>query len=161
MARVKAKKVSESALTTVRLMMPTDANIMGNVFGGAIMRYMDEVAAIVAFRHAGKNCVTASIDRMNFYAPVYVGNILIMKASVNYVGTTSMEIGVRIEAQDPVTGRTHHTGSCYITYVALDEQGRPTPIPKVIPVTEEEKRRYKQAMARRKLREAEDAFHKP
>jgi len=83
-------------MTTARLMMPTDANVLGNVFGGAIMRYMDEIAAIVAWRHAGRNVVTASIDRMNFWAPVYVGNVLILKAAVNYVGTTSMEIGVRI-----------------------------------------------------------------
>jgi acyl-CoA hydrolase len=143
-------------MTTVRLMMPTDANVLGNVFGGAIMRYMDELAAIVAWRHAGKNCVTASIDRMNFYAPVYVGNMLVLKAQVNNVGHTSMEIGVRIEAQDPVTGKTVHTGSCYLTYVAIDEKGRPTPIPPLNPVTPDEKRRFKQAIARRRLREAEN-----
>jgi len=137
-------------------MMPTDANVLGNVFGGAIMRYMDEVAAIVAWRHAGKNVVTASIDRMNFYAPVFVGNLLIMKASVNYVGTTSMEIGVRIEAQDPTTREGTHTGSCYLTYVALNEKGKPTPIPPLIITTSEERRRFKQALARRKLREAEN-----
>ncbi len=136
--------------------MPTDANVLGNVFGGAIMRYMDEVAAIVAWRHAGKNVVTASIDRMNFYAPVFVGNLLIMKASVNYVGTTSMEIGVRIEAQDPTTRKGTHTGSCYLTYVALNEKGKPTPIPQLIITTPEERRRFKQALARRKLREAEN-----
>lgn len=153
----KAKKVSESAITTVRLMMPTDGNIMGNVFGGSIMKYVDEVAAMVAFRHAEKNCVTASIDRMNFLAPVYVGNILILKAAVNYVGRTSMEIGVRIEAQDPPSGKIVHTGSCYLTYVALDEKGRPTPVPKIIPETEEEKRRYGEGLARRKMREAEIA----
>ncbi len=135
--------------------MPTDANVLGNVFGGAIMRYMDEVAAIVAWRHAGKNVVTASIDRMNFYAPVFVGNLLIMKATVNYVGTTSMEIGVRIEAQDPTTRRGTHTGSCYLTYVALDNKGKPTPIPPLIVTTPEERRRFKEALARRKLREAE------
>jgi acyl-CoA hydrolase len=155
--RLKAKRVSESAVTTVRLMMPTDGNIMGNVFGGSIMKYVDEVAAIVAFRHAEKNCVTASIDRMNFLAPVYVGNILILKASVNYVGKTSMEIGVRIEAQDPLTGKVVHTGSCYLTYVALDDKGRPTPVPKIIPETPEEKRRYREGLARRKMREAEIA----
>jgi len=154
---LKAKRVSESAVTTVRLMMPTDGNIMGNVFGGSIMKYVDEVAAIVAFRHAEKNCVTASIDRMNFLAPVYVGNILILKASVNYVGKTSMEIGVRIEAQDPLTGKVVHTGSCYLTYVALDDKGRPTPVPKIIPETPEEKRRYREGLARRKMREAEIA----
>ena len=107
-------------MSTARLMMPTDANVMGNVFGGAIMRYMDEIAAIVAWRHAGTNVVTASIDRMNFYAPVYVGNLLVLKAAVNYVGTTSMEIGVRMEAMDPSTREATHTGSSYLTNVALD-----------------------------------------
>lgn len=157
MAGSRGKKTSESEITTARLMMPTDANVLGNVFGGAIMKYMDEVAAIVAWRHAGKNVVTASIDRMNFYAPVYVGNLLILKAAVNYVGTTSMEIGVRIEAQDPSTRKGAHTGSCYLTYVALNEKGRPTPIPPLIASTAAEKRRFRQALARRKLREAENA----
>lgn len=156
MAR-QGKKPTDSAITTARLMMPTDANVLGNVFGGAIMRYMDEIAAIVAWRHAGKNVVTASIDRMNFYAPVYVGNLLIMKAAVNYVGTTSMEIGVRIEAQDPSTREGNHTGSCYLTYVALDDKGKPTAIPPLIPVSPGEKRRFRDALARRKLREAETA----
>jgi acyl-CoA hydrolase len=141
-------------------MMPTDANVLGNVFGGAIMRYMDEIAAIVAWRHAGRNVVTASIDRMNFFAPVYVGNLLILKAAVNYVGTTSMEIGVRIEAQDPTTRKGTHTGSCYLTYVALDEKGKPCPIPRLIVTTPDEKRRFKEAHARRKLREAENAVLK-
>ncbi|HEY6282870.1 MAG TPA: acyl-CoA thioesterase [Nitrososphaerales archaeon] len=156
MAKLRGKRPSESEISTARLMMPTDANVLGNVFGGAIMRYMDEVAAIVAWRHAGKNVVTASIDRMNFYAPVFVGNLLIMKATVNYVGTTSMEIGVRIEAQDPTTRKGAHTGSCYLTYVALNEKGRPTPIPPLIVTTPEERRRFKEALARRRLREAEN-----
>lgn len=160
MANLKGKKPSESEMMTARLMMPTDANVLGNVFGGAIMRYMDEAAAIVAWRHAGRNVVTASIDRMNFFAPVYVGNLLILKASVNYVGTTSMEIGVRIEAQDPSTRRGVHAGSCYLTYVALDERGKPTPIPPLIVATATEKRRFKEAAARRKLREAENAVLK-
>ena len=121
------------------------------------MRYMDEIAAIVAWRHAGRNVVTASIDRMNFWAPVYVGNVLILKAEVNYVGTTSMEIGVRIEAQDPTSRKGTHTGSCYLTYVALDEKGKPCPIPRLILTTPDEKRRFKEALARRKLREAENA----
>jgi acyl-CoA hydrolase len=154
MANLRGRTPSESQVTTVRLMMPTDANILGNVFGGSIMKYMDEVAAIVAWRHAGRNVVTASIDRMDFYAPVYVGNLLLLKASVNFVGTTSMEIGVRIEAQDPSTRKGTHTGSCYLTYVALDRRGRPTPIPPLIPTTDEEKRRFKEGSARRKLRKA-------
>ncbi|HYA55160.1 MAG TPA: acyl-CoA thioesterase [Nitrososphaerales archaeon] len=160
MPDLKGKKPSESAMMTARLMMPTDANVLGNVFGGAVMKYMDEAAAIVAWRHAGKNVVTASIDRMNFFAPVFVGNLLILKASVNYVGTTSMEIGVRIEAQDPSTRKGVHAGSCYLTYVALDEKGRPTRAPPLIVTTTTEKRRFKEAAARRKLREAENAVLK-
>ncbi len=153
----RGKRPTESATTTARLMMPTDANILGNVFGGAIMRYMDEVAAIVAWRHAGRNVVTASIDRMNFFSPVFVGNLLILKASVNYVGNTSMEIGVRIEAQDLATRESIHAGSCYLTYVALDEKGKPTRIPPLVVATPDEKRRFNEALARRKLREAENA----
>ena len=152
MSKAHGKPVSESQMTTVRLMMPTDGNTLGNVFGGAIMRYMDEVAGIVAFHHARKIVVTASIDRMDFYAPVYVGNLLILKAAVNHVGKTSMEVGVRIEAEDPFTGTTTHTGSCYLTFVALDSNGRPTPVDQVIPVTPEEKRRFRDATERRKMR---------
>ena len=160
MAKLQGRRVTESEMTTARLMMPTDANVIGNVFGGSIMKYMDEIAAIVAWRHAGKNVVTASIDRMNFYAPVYVGNLLILKAAVNFVGHTSMEIGVRLEAVDPTTRKGTHTGSCYLTYVALDEKGKPTPIPPLILTTPAEKRRSKEAMTRRKLRETEIAVLK-
>jgi len=160
MEKLRGKRPSESEMTTARLMTPTDANILGNVFGGAIMKYMDEIAAIVAWRHAGRNVVTASIDRMNFYAPVYVGDLLILKASVNFVGTTSMEIGVRLEAQDLSTRKGTHAGSCYLTLVALDEKGRPTPVPPLLVTTSEEKRRFNEAKARRKLREAETAVLK-
>jgi len=156
MPNIRGKRPSESEMTTARLMMPMDANVMGNVFGGAIMRYMDEAAAVVAWRHAGKNVVTASIDRMNFFAPVYVGNLLILKAAVNYVGTTSMEVGVRIEASDPSTRKGIHAGSCYLTFVALDEQGRPSAIAPLIVTTPTEKRRFKEAEARRRIREAEN-----
>jgi acyl-CoA hydrolase len=148
----RGKRVSDSQMTTVRLMMPTDGNVLGNVFGGAIMRYMDETAGIVALHHARKVVVTASVDRLDFYAPVYVGNLLVLKAAVNYVGKTSMEVGVRIEAEDALTGASTHTGSCYLTFVALDSNRRPTPIVPVIPITGEEKRRFREAAARRKLR---------
>jgi acyl-CoA hydrolase len=151
------KRVSESTTTSVRIMMPTDANIRGNVFGGSIMKYMDEIAAVVAFRHAKKNVVTASIDRMNFLAPVYLGNLLVLKASVNYVGKTSMEIGVRMEAEDLITGQVTHAGSCFLTYVALDDEGRPTAVEPVLPVSSDEKRRYNEAATRRRLREVERA----
>ena len=158
MAKLRGKKPLESEMTTARLMMPTDANVLGNVFGGSTMKYMDEAAAIVAWRHAGKNVVTASIDRMNFFSPAYVGDLLVLMASVNFVGTTSMVIGVRFEAEDLSSGKSKHTGSCYLTYVALDEKGKPIPIPPLILTTPVEKRRFKEAQARRKLREAEMAM---
>ena len=109
--------------------MPMDANVAGNVFGGAILRLVDEVASIVAFKHARSNVVTASIDRMDFFSPVYIGDLLRLIASINYVHKTSMEIGVRVEAEDPLTGNVRHTGTCFLTYVALDRKGKPSPVP--------------------------------
>lgn len=152
MSQREKKRVSDSALTTSHLMMPQDANFQGNVFGGAIMKLVDEIAGSVATIHTKRNCVTASIDQMNFFEPVYVGNLLILKASVNYVGKTSMEIGVRIEARDLITDKVTHTGSSYLTFVALDDKKRPTIIPDVIPETDPEVRRYNEARQRRALR---------
>jgi acyl-CoA hydrolase len=118
---------------------------------------MDEIAAVTAFRHAKKPVVTASIDRMNFIAPVYLGDLLVMKASINYVGRTSMEVGVRMEAENLLSGKVTHVGSCFLTYVALDDGGNPTPVDPVIPVTPDEKRRHREAETRRKLRQVERA----
>lgn len=133
-------------------MMPQDANIQGNVYGGTIMKLMDEVAGAVAARHCRRNVVTASVDRMDFFRPVYIGNLLTLKSSVNYVGKTSLEIGVRIEAEDLKTGEILHTGSSYLTFVALDSEGKPSLVPEIIPETSEEKRRYRQAEERRAQR---------
>ncbi|HYB04389.1 MAG TPA: acyl-CoA thioesterase [Nitrososphaerales archaeon] len=144
--------MKESALDTVHLMMPQDANIQGNVYGGTIMKLMDEIAGSVAALHARKNVVTASVDQMSFYEPVYIGNLLMLKASVNFVGKTSMEVGVRIEARDLRTGKTLHTGSSYLTFVALDKSGKPTEIAQIIPETPDEKRRFEEAEARRQRR---------
>jgi acyl-CoA hydrolase len=152
---LEGKSPSESAMTTVRVMMPTDCNIAGNVFGGSIMKYMDEIAGIVAFKHARTLVVTASIDRMNFWRPVFVGNLLILRSSVNFVGKTSMEVGVRIEAEDLISGTVSHTGSCYLTFVALDAHTRPTAVPPLLPTTPDEKRRWREALERRRLRDAE------
>ena len=116
------------------------------------MRLIDEVASIVAFKHARKNVVTASIDRMDFLAPVYIGDLLRLNASINYVHKTSMEIGVRVEAENPLTGDVRHTGTCFLTIVALDKNGRPSPVPPLVPETEEDKRRWEEAEARRSLR---------
>lgn len=133
-------------------MMPQDANIQGNVYGGTIMKLMDEIAGSVAALHARKNVVTASIDKMSFYEPVYIGNLLLLKASVNYVGRTSMEVGVKIESRDLRTGKTVHTGSSYLTFVALDENGKPTEVADVIPETPDQKRRYREGKARKQAR---------
>ncbi len=133
-------------------MMPQDANIQGNVYGGTIMKLMDEIAGSVAALHARKNVVTASVDQMSFYEPVYIGNLLMLKASVNFVGKTSMEVGVRIEARDLRTGKTLHTGSSYLTFVALDQAGKPTGIAQIIPETPDEKRRFQEGKARRQRR---------
>jgi acyl-CoA hydrolase len=153
-------KVSDSSLIASHLMMPQDANIQGNVYGGTIMKLMDEIAGVVAARHCRKNVVTASIDQMSFLKAVYIGNLLILKASVNYVGKTSMEIGVRIEAEDLTTGQRMHTGSSYMTFVALDEEGHPTQVPDIVPVTAEEQRRYRQARERRAMRLSESTREK-
>lgn len=143
-----------------RFMMPTDANISGNVFGGSILKLVDEIASVVAVRHTRSNIVTASLDRMDFIAPVYVGDILRMKASINHVGRTSMEIGVRVEAENPLTGEVRHTGTCLLTYVALDGKGRPHPVPRLRLENEEDRRRWEEATQRRKRR-LEEIGRKP
>ncbi len=152
---MQAKKVTDSSLVTAIQMQPQDANPAGNVHGGVIMKQVDTTAGIVALRHSGKNAVTASIDRLDFFYPVYVGDLLILSASVNMVGRTSLEIGVRVEAEDPRSGSRRHTASAYLTFVALDENGRPTQVPELILETPEQRRRHKEAMARRKWRLAE------
>ena len=144
-----AQRVRDSALETARLMMPQDANIQGNVYGGTIMKLMDEVAGAVAARHCRRNVVTASVDRMDFFRPVYIGNLLTLKSSVNYVGKTSLEVGVRIEAEDLKTGEIMHTGSSYLTFVALDNEGKPSLVPEIIPETVDQKRRYREGQERR------------
>lgn len=148
----KAKPVKASALEIARLMMPMDANTRGNVYGGSILRLVDEIAGVVATRHARSNVVTASLDRMDFLSPVYLGNLLILKAAVNYVGHTSMEVGVKIETEDLRSGKRRHTGTAYLTFVALDKDGKPKAIPKVLPETALEKKRFKGAKLRRALR---------
>jgi len=142
----KAVPIGTTRAQFSRLMMPTDANPMGNVYGGSIVKYIDEVASVVAIRHARTNVVTASIDRMDFFHPVYIGNLLVLKAALNFVGRTSMEVGVRVEAEDL------HTGSCYLTMVALDGRGRPKPVGAVRPSNEEERGWYNGAQGRREYR---------
>jgi acyl-CoA hydrolase len=141
-------------------MLPEDANPAGNAHGGVIMKYVDTCAAVVAVRHARSNVVTASIDRMDFHHPVFVGDLLIVKASLNLVGRTSMEVGVRVEAENLFSGEIRHTASAYLTFVALDEQGAPADVPRLILETEEELRRNREAAKRRETRLAERAREK-
>lgn len=147
-----ARSVRESQHETSEIMMPQDANILGHVFGGAILSLMDKAAAVAAIRHSRSACVTASIDRVDFREPIHVGDLVVMKASVNYVGRTSMEIGVRVEAEDLISGRRRHTNSCYLTFVAVDRNGRPVAVPAVRPDSEDEKRRFAAAKERRRRR---------
>lgn len=149
---MESKKVSESSITVIQQMMHEDANLYGNVHGGTIMKLVDNTAGIVGIRHSGRQMVTASIDRLDFHSPVFVGDLLRITASANYVGSSSMEIGVRIEAEDYKTGKVRHTASAYMTFVALDERGKPVKIPSLEVVTEEEKRRNKEAAERKKNR---------
>ena len=146
------KTVRESQHETSELMMPQHANNMGHVFGGVILSMMDKTAAIAAFRHSRLSVVTASIDRVDFREPVRLGDLVVMKASVNYAGRTSMEVGVRVEAEDLLTGRRRHTNSCYLTFVAVDRNGRPIEVPEVKPETEDEVRRFAAAIQRRRRR---------
>lgn len=132
--------------------MPNMANGLGNVFGGVILSLVDRVAAVAAIRHARVPCVTVSVDRVDFREPIHVGELVVAKASVNYVGRTSIEVGVRIEAENLVTGERRHTNSCFVTYVAIDAHGRPRPVAPVVPETEEQRRRYEAAERRRALR---------
>lgn len=148
----RAKPVDASKTILSMQMLPVDANPMGNVHGGTILKLVDTAAAVAALRHSRTNVVSASIDRMDFYHPVYVGNLLILKASVNYSGRSSMEVGVRIEAENLKTGKITHTGSSYVTYVALDEKGKPTHVPQAIPETPDEKRRWREGKERREQR---------
>jgi acyl-CoA hydrolase len=147
-----AHLVRESQHETSELMMPQHANNLGHVFGGVMLSMMDRTAAIAAFRHCRLNVVTASIDRVDFREPILVGDLVVMKASVNFVGRTSMEVGVRVEAEELLTGRRRHTNSCYLTFVAVDRTGKPIEIPDVIPETNDEQRRYQAAQQRRQRR---------
>lgn len=146
------RRVSETRVEVAEMMLPQHANLAGNVHGGMIMKMIDDAAGVVAFRHCRGNAVTASIDRLDFHAPVYVGNLVVLKASMNYVGRTSMEVGVRVEAEDPKTGVVRHTASAYLTFVALDDEGRPRPVPPLILETDEDRRRWEAALRRREER---------
>ena len=132
--------------------MPQHANNLGHVFGGVVLSMMDRTAAVSAIRHERITVVTASIDRVDFREPIHVGDLVVMKASVNFVGRTSMEVGVRVEAEDMLTGQRRHTNSAYLTFVAIDRNGRPVEIAQLVTESEEETRRAGAAQDRRRRR---------
>jgi acyl-CoA hydrolase len=147
-----SQTVRETQNETSQLMMPQHSNNLNNVFGGVILAMMDTAAAVSAIRHARASCVTVSVDRVDFREPIHVGELVIMKCSVNYVGHTSMEVGVRVEAEHLLTGVRRHTNSCYLTYVAIDGAGHPIPVPPLRLETEQEIRRNSAAKERRRRR---------
>jgi uncharacterized protein (TIGR00369 family) len=146
------KHPRDSETVMSELMMPQHANIMGNVFGGVILALVDRVAAVAAIRHAGKPCVTVSVDKVDFREPIHVGELVTAFARVNFAGRTSMEVGVKIITENVLSGEKRHTNSCYVTYVALDDKGVPTEVRPIVPETADEKRRYDRAAKRRASR---------
>jgi len=144
------RPAAASQSTMTELMMPNMANNLGNVFGGVILSLIDRAAVVAAVRHAQSACVTVSIDRVEFREPIHLGELVIAKANVDYVGRTSLDVGVRVEAENLVTGERRHTNSCYLTFVAIDSEGHPIPVPQVMPESEQEKEWYEHAKERRR-----------
>ncbi|HYN81343.1 MAG TPA: acyl-CoA thioesterase [Gemmatimonadaceae bacterium] len=151
-AAATSRTVKETQHETSQLMMPQHSNNLNNVFGGVILAMMDTAAAVSAIRHARMTCMTVSVDRVDFREPIYLGDLVIMKCSLNFVGRTSMEVGVRVEAEHLLTGVRRHTNSCYLTYVAVDAAGRPAEVPRLVTETPDEIRRHEAAKERRRRR---------
>lgn len=149
---MEGKPVRESVSEYSELALPNDANSLGNVLGGKVMHLVDLAAAMAAMRHARKPAVTAAVDSLRFLHPVHIGELIVLRSSVNRVFRTSMEVGVKVVTEKLMTGERLHTCSAYLTFVALDENGTATSIPPVIPETEDEKRRYREAGERREHR---------
>jgi acyl-CoA hydrolase len=147
--------MSEARAILVKWMNVTHANNAGQIHGGTVMKLCDEAAGLAAIRHARQRVVTAAVDRLTFLHPVFVGELLTLSASVNAAWRTSIEVGVRVEAENPLTGEARHTSSAYVTMVAIDEQGRPPPVPPFVPESPTEQRREREAQLRRANRLAE------
>ena len=146
------KTVLNSQVVMHELVLPNETNVHGNIFGGKVMYYMDMCAAMSAYKHARKPVVTASVDRLNFLAPAKMGDIVIFKSSVNYTSNSSMEVGVRIESENPLTGEIKHTASAYLTFVALNQNNKPTSIEPIITESEDDVRRYNSGKKRYEIR---------
>ena len=146
------KPISASRIVISQVMGPTEANIFGNVHGGVIMKLADEAGGVAAARHCRRPLVTVAIDSLSFLHPVRIGDLLTLRAEVTFTGRTSVETAVRVEAENLITGRVTHVASAFVVYVALDEHGRPTPVPPLLAEAEEERQRIEEARARRGAR---------
>ena len=142
------KYVKDSHVIMHELILPNDTNNLGTIFGGKVMQYMDLCAAMSAYKFSRTSVVTASVDRLDFLAPATVGDMLILKSSVNYSHNTSMEVGVHIDAENVITGKRRHTASAYLTFVSLDEKHKPQKVDDIIPESDDEKRRYNEGKER-------------
>lgn len=150
------KTVNHSIVEMIELVLPNDTNVLGNLLGGRLMHWIDIAAALSAARHSNLVSVTAAVDNLVFHHPVKLGNIVTLKASVNRAFNSSMEVGVRVEVEDIGTGEVKHSNSAYLTFVGLDKETKqPAKVPQIIPETNEQKRRYEQALIRRKQRLSE------
>jgi uncharacterized protein (TIGR00369 family) len=146
------KPISASRITLSQLMHPEHANLLGNVHGGWIMKLVDEAGALTCMRHAQRKVVTVTIDSMDFRQPIRIGDLVILKAEVSYTGRTSMEAAVEVHAENPITGEQTHTNTAYLVYVALDDAGRPTPVPPLHAETEEEQQKLEAGQLRQQQR---------
>jgi acyl-CoA hydrolase len=154
------RTVAESQSEMAEVVLPNDANPLGNLLGGRLMHFIDLAGAMAAHRHSRSYVVTASMEHIDFAAPVHVGDLLILKSSVNRAFNTSMEVGVKVYVENYISNTRRHVGSAYLTFVAVDQHGTKLPVPPVIPETEDEERRYADALRRRELRVAEAARKK-
>lgn len=146
------KPVSASHAIISVVALPRDSNHYGFVYGGTVMGLVDQAAYTAAIRHARQAVVTVCVDHLTFLRPIHIGDVIVVKSSVNYVGRTSMEVGVRVETERLATGEIEHVGSAYITMVAVDAEGHPTPVPPLLLETADDRRRHRQAQARRENR---------
>jgi uncharacterized protein (TIGR00369 family) len=152
---LKGKPVSASQVTLAQLMQPQHSNQLGNIHGGWIMQLVDETGALACMRHSQQRVVTVAVDQMTFRQPIRIGDLVTLRAEVSYVGRTSMEAEVQVEAENPITGQRIHTNTAYLVYVALDEAGRPVPVPPLIPETKDQQRRMQEGRIRQDRRLAQ------
>jgi acyl-CoA hydrolase len=149
----KMKTPSSSRVLMTQLVMPLHTNgAAGVLFGGVVMQWIDVCAGVAAMKHAGGRVVTASIDRLDFMSPIHLGDIVVLQAQVNFAAHTSMEVGCRVETEDPKTGERRYTTKAYLTFVAIDEESRPRPVEPLVPEGDDERRRFADAEERRAAR---------